>query len=140
MVLAARTRVGTISGAPVDAIAPSRRFYAGGGASVRGYAYQAVGPKDSAGNPSGGRSLTEFSLEARVKTGLVGGAISVVPFIDAGTVGTSSSPTLSGLQVGAGIGIRYQTNFGPIRVDVGTPLNRRAGDSRIGSGPPPPAE
>ena len=132
VVLAARTRVGTISGAPVDAIAPSRRFYAGGGASVRGYAYQAVGPKDSAGNPSGGRSLTEFSLEARVKTGLVGGAISVVPFIDAGTVGTSSSPTLSGLQVGAGIGIRYQTNFGPIRVDVGTPLNRRAGDSRIG--------
>ena len=132
VVIAARTRVGTIQGTALDNIAPSRRFYAGGGASVRGYSYQGVGPKDDDGDPTGGRSLTEFSLEARVKTGLVGGAVSLVPFIDAGTVGTGTSPTLSGMQYGVGLGVRYQTNFGPIRIDVGTPLNRRKGDGRIG--------
>lgn len=132
VVVAARTRLGTIQGTVLDNIAPSRRFYAGGGASVRGYAFQAVGPKDAEGDPIGGRSLTEFSLEARVKTGLVGGAVSVVPFIDAGTVGNGTTPTLSGMQYGVGVGVRYQTNFGPIRIDVGTPLTRRKGDPRIG--------
>ncbi|MCW1381245.1 BamA/TamA family outer membrane protein [Novosphingobium sp. KCTC 2891] len=132
LVIAGRTRLGTIQGADIAAIAPSRRFYAGGGASVRGYAYQAVGPKDAAGSPSGGRSLSEFSLEARVKTGLVGGAVSLVPFIDAGAVGTGTTPGLSNLKVGAGIGVRYETNFGPIRIDLGTPLNPSKGDSRIG--------
>lgn len=132
VVLAERVRLGTIPGTDVGSIAPSRRFYAGGGASVRGFAYQAVGPRDALGNPSGGRSLSEFSLEARVKTGLMGGAVSVVPFIDAGTVGTTASPTINGLKVGVGLGLRYQTSFGPIRIDLGTPLNPVKGDPRIG--------
>ncbi|MBX9884707.1 MAG: BamA/TamA family outer membrane protein [Novosphingobium sp.] len=132
VVLAERVRLGTIPGTSVGRIAPSRRFYAGGGASVRGFAYQAVGPRDALGNPSGGRSLSEFSLEARVKTSLLGGAVSVVPFVDAGTVGTTASPTVDGLRVGAGLGLRYQTSFGPIRIDLGTPLNPVRGDSRIG--------
>lgn len=132
VVLAERVRLGTIPGTDVNSIAPSRRFYAGGGASVRGYAYQAVGPRDALGNPSGGRSLSEFSLEARVKTGLLGGAVSVVPFVDAGTVGTTASPTVNGLKVGVGLGVRYQTSFGPIRIDLGTPLNPAKGDSRLG--------
>jgi translocation and assembly module TamA len=131
VVLAARTRIGTIPGADLADIAPSRRFYAGGGGSVRGYGYQTIGPRDTAGDPSGGRSLVEFSLEARVDTPLMGGAVQVVPFLDAGTVSESVSPTLSGLRYGAGLGIRYKTGFGPLRLDVGTPLNRRAGDSRI---------
>lgn len=132
VILAARTRLGAIAGTTLDNIAPSRRFYAGGGASVRGYSYQRVGPLDSAGEPTGGRSLTEFSLEARVKTGLFGGAVGLVPFVDAGTVGPSATPTLSGMRLGAGLGLRYQTNFGPIRIDVGTPINPRPGDSRLG--------
>ena len=66
-VLAGRIRLGTIAGAPRDAVAPSRRFYAGGGASVRGYGYQDIGPRDPNNDPIGGRSLAEFSLEARVK-------------------------------------------------------------------------
>ncbi len=131
-VVAARTRLGTIQGTELVNIAPSRRFYAGGGASVRGFTYQAVGPKDVAGDPSGGRSLAEFSLEARVKTGLVGGAVSVVPFVDVGAVGEGTLPTLRGAKIGVGVGVRYETNFGPIRVDVGTPLNPSKGDSRIG--------
>src|SRR5690606_19669256 len=73
VVLAARTRVASIPGAPLGAIAPSRRLYAGGGGSVRGYAYKGIGPRNSLGDPSGGRSLIEFSAEARIRTGLFDG-------------------------------------------------------------------
>ena len=132
LVLAARARLGTIAGTDISQIAPSRRFYAGGGGSVRGYGYQKIGPRDEIGDPSGGRSLSELSLEARVRTGLFGGALAFVPFIDAGSVDQTSTPSLSDLRFGAGVGIRYYTNFGPLRIDVGTPLNPRKGDSRIG--------
>tara|TARA_R110000787_G_scaffold117206_3_gene227791 strand:- start:23079 stop:25328 length:2250 start_codon:yes stop_codon:yes gene_type:complete len=131
IVLAGRARVGTITGAGTNRIAPSRRLYSGGGGSVRGYSYQTVGPLDANDDPIGGRSLVEFSLEARVRTGLFGGNFGVVPFIDAGNVYSSSTPGLSGMQYGAGLGIRYYSDFGPIRIDVGTPINPRAGDSRI---------
>ena len=131
VVVAGRVRFGSIPGTTIENIAPSRRFYAGGGGSVRGFGYQLIGPRDAAGEPSGGRSLTEFSLEARVKTPLFGGALSVVPFVDAGSVNESTSPSLRGMRYGAGIGMRYQTDFGPIRIDLGTPLNRQAGESRI---------
>ncbi len=130
-VLAARVRLGSIPGAGIDSIAPSRRFYAGGGGSVRGFGYQEIGPRDSLGVPSGGRSLSEFSLEARVKTGLLGGGLSLVPFIDAGMVDPGTTPQFRGLRLGAGLGLRYQTGFGPIRVDVATPLKRRAGESVV---------
>ena len=131
VVLAGRTRVGSIPGTALANIAPSRRFYAGGGGSVRGYGYQEIGPRDSAGDPSGGRSLVEFSAEARIDTGLFGGNLQVVPFLDAGTVSERITPTLSGLRYGAGLGLRYKTGFGPLRLDVGTPLNPRPGDSRV---------
>lgn len=132
VVMAGRVRLGTIVGTEIQNIAPSRRLYAGGGGSVRGYGFQQIGPRDTLGEPSGGRALTEFSLEARVKTGLLGGAVSVVPFVDAGAVDTSTTPKFDDLKIGVGIGLRYQTNFGPIRVDLGTPLNPSKGDSRIG--------
>ncbi|WP_025291618.1 BamA/TamA family outer membrane protein [Sphingomonas sanxanigenens] len=127
VVVAGRVRLGTILGAGRDRIAPSRRFYAGGGGSVRGYGYQDIGPVDPNGDPIGGRSLTEFSLEARVRVGDFG----IVPFVDAGNIYTSPLPRANDLRYGAGIGARYYTSFGPIRVDVGTPLNRRSGDPRI---------
>lgn len=132
LVMAGRVRFGTILGTEITNIAPSRRFYAGGGGSVRGYGYQLIGPRNTAGEPSGGRALSEFSLEARVKTGLLGGAVSLVPFVDAGAVDTTTTPRLRDLKFGAGIGLRYETNFGPIRIDLGTPLNPSPGDSRIG--------
>ncbi len=128
LVLAERIRLGSIVGASRDRIAPSRRFYAGGGASVRGYGYQAIGPRDVNNDPIGGRSLAEFSIEARVKTF---GNFGIVPFLDGGTIYTSALPRLSDFQYGTGIGVRYYSNFGPIRLDVGTPLNPQPGDSRI---------
>jgi len=131
IVIAGRTRLGSIPGTEIENIAPSRRFYAGGGGSVRGYGYQQIGPRDTANAPSGGRSLVEFSLEARVGTGLLGGALQVVPFIDAGSVSASVTPTFKDMRYGAGLGLRYKTGFGPIRLDIGTPLNPRPGDSRI---------
>lgn len=128
VVAAGRIRLGTIVGAPRDAIAPSRRFYAGGGASVRGYGYQAIGPRDLNNDPIGGRSLAEFSIEARVKAF---GNFGIVPFLDGGNISTAATPRLSGFRYGAGVGVRYYSNFGPIRIDVGTPLTPQRGDPRI---------
>ncbi len=127
-VLAGRARVGSIIGAQPDRIAPSRRFYAGGGSSVRGYAFQAVGPVAPNGDPIGGTGLIELAAEARVP---LFGAFSIVPFVDAGNVGSGDVPRLRDMRFGAGLGVRYATNFGPIRVDIGTPLSRRPGDSRV---------
>lgn len=127
VVLAARARFGTILGSTVDRIAPSRRFYAGGGASVRGYGYQDIGPRDSNNDPIGGKSLAEFSLESRVRFGNFG----VVPFVDAGNISTSFLPRFRDLRIGAGMGFRYYSSFGPIRIDVGTPLNPQKGDPRV---------
>jgi translocation and assembly module TamA len=126
--VAGRLRLGTILGAPRDAVAPSRRFYAGGGASVRGYGYQSIGPRDPDNDPIGGRSLTEFSLEARVRAF---GNFGVVPFFDGGNIYTSALPKFRGFRYGTGIGVRYYSNFGPIRVDVGTPINPQPGDARV---------
>jgi translocation and assembly module TamA len=130
-VLAGRVRAATIQGAAAADIAPSRRLYSGGGASVRGYGFQGVGPRDTVGNPVGGASLVEFALEARIETPLFDGAVEVVPFIDAGSVGRGSTPDFADIRFGAGIGIRYKTTFGPIRVDVAAPLNPTAFDSPV---------
>ena len=127
VVLAGRLRFGSIDGVARDSIAPSRRFYAGGGGSIRGYGYQKIGPVDQNGDPLGGKALTEFSAEARVRFGNFG----IVPFLDGGNLYTSSLPKFSGLRYGAGLGARYYSSFGPIRVDVGTPINRRKGESRV---------
>ena len=131
VVLAGRVRFASIPGAEVADIAPSRRLYAGGGGSVRGYGYRQIGPLNNIGDPVGGRSLTEFSLEARVRTGLMDGAISVVPFIDAGTVGSDAIPGFDQIKFGAGVGIRYHTGFGPLRLDVAMPLNPGPNDSFV---------
>ncbi|MCA1748641.1 MAG: BamA/TamA family outer membrane protein, partial [Sphingomonadales bacterium] len=108
LTLAGRVRFGAIPGASRENIAPSRRFYAGGGASVRGYSYQSIGPRDAENDPIGGRSLIELSLEARYRFGSFG----IVPFIDAGAIYTDIYPDFSGLRFGAGIGARYYSSFG----------------------------
>jgi translocation and assembly module TamA len=127
VVLAGRARLGSISGTALTNIAPSRRYYAGGGGSVRGFSYQDIGPRDAFGDPIGGRSLAEFSLEARIRFGVFG----VVPFVDAGNIYTSAVPSLDKMRIGAGLGGRYYSSFGPIRLDIGTPINRRTGEARV---------
>jgi translocation and assembly module TamA len=131
LTFAGRGRLGTIVGASRDRIAPTRRFYSGGAASVRGYGYQAIGPRDANNAPIGGRSLAELSFEARYRFGSMN-QFGIVPFIDAGTISADPWPSIQEMRVGAGIGVRYYSNFGPIRIDVGTPLNPQQGDSRIG--------
>jgi len=131
VVVAGRVRFGAIPGTDLANIAPSRRLYSGGGGSVRGYGYQAIGPRDAAGNPTGGRSLLEGAIEARIGTSYFDGALSVVPFLDAGTVSQSVTPDFDVVRFGAGVGVRYNTGFGPLRLDVATPINPGPGDSRI---------
>ena len=127
IVLAGRVRVGSIVGAARERLAPSRRFYAGGGGSVRGFGFQELGPKDPNNAPIGGRSVNELALEARYRFGNFG----VVGFVDAGQVYRSSAPTFQNLRFGAGIGARYYTNFGPMRLDVATPIGRKPGEARV---------
>jgi translocation and assembly module TamA len=128
VVIAGRVRLGTIFGAGVFRIAPSRRFYSGGGGSVRGYGYQQLGPKDQDGDPIGGRGLAEFGLETRIRLKQFGGNFGVVPFFDGGSLTTKSTPDFKDWRFAAGIGVRYYSSFGPIRVDLGFPLNRQKGD------------
>ncbi len=128
LIAAGRLAFGAIVGAPLGAIPPSRRFYVGGGGSVRGYGYQDIGPKDANNVPVGGRSSTELALEFRYK---VTKTIGVVPFLDAGSLYTSEYPKFRDFQYGAGLGVRYYSAFGPIRFDAATPLNPRKGDPTI---------
>ena len=146
LTVAGRARVGSIFGAELSELAPSRRLYAGGGGSVRGFGFQELGPradfvnpkfdptdpdeKDSPtiSRPTGGRSLVEFALEARYRFGNYG----VVGFIDGGQVYESQSPRLNDMRFGVGVGGRLYTSFGPMRVDVATPLGRRKGEGLVG--------
>lgn len=128
-VLAGRVALGSIVGAGLQDVPADRRFYAGGGGSVRGYAYQGIGPKDINGKPTGGLSYFETSAEMRVG---ITDTIGIVPFIDAGTVSTQQFPDFSNVKVGAGVGLRYITPFGPLRIDGAVPLNREPGDPRFG--------
>ena len=126
-VLAGRIGFGSITGADLADIPANRRFFAGGGGSVRGYAYKSLGPQDIFGNPLGGRSLLEGSVEARIK---LTDTIGIVPFLDAGTAFEASLPDFKDeIRVAAGLGLRYYTGIGPIRLDVAVPLNRERGDS-----------
>lgn len=125
-IVAARLKLGTIWGGAINDIPASRRFYSGGGGSVRGYGYQAIGPRLSDNSPIGGRSLLEASLEYRRDITERWGAVA---FLDVGAVGADGFPTGKDFGVGAGIGIRYNLGFGPIRADIAVPLDKRKGDA-----------
>jgi translocation and assembly module TamA len=128
IVIAGRVRLGTIIGASAFDMAPSRRFYSGGGGSVRGYGYQQLGPKDAVGDPEGGRGLAEFALEARIRLKQLGGNFGVVPFFDGGSLTDKALPGSGKWRFAVGAGVRYYSTFGPIRVDFGIPLERQKGD------------
>lgn len=121
---AARLMAGSISGATRNSVPADERFYAGGGGSVRGYAYQSVGPLEG-NDPVGGRSLAVASAEVRWRLSRDFGA---VIFADGGQVQETSVPeSTDNIQWGAGVGFRYFTPVGPLRFDVAVPLNKRSG-------------
>ncbi|MBB3060920.1 autotransporter assembly complex protein TamA [Microbulbifer rhizosphaerae] len=133
--LAVRARAGIISGIDNLEIPADERFYAGGGGSVRGYGYQALGPRllippeepggePTLSDPIGGRGLSEISLEGRFRFSDTWGG---VLFVDGGNAYADPSPDFSDLFWGAGVGVRYFTSFAPLRLDLAVPLDRREG-------------
>jgi translocation and assembly module TamA len=130
VVLAGRLAAGTLVGTgSLEDIPTTRRFFQGGGGSVRGYAYREISPYNDEDEATGGRSYTLASLEARVK---LTDKIGIVPFVDAGTVATGIVPEFSDIRAGAGLGLRYATPFGPIRIDFAVPLKRYDGGNSFG--------
>ena len=123
-ILALRGLVGTVQGASTFALPPDQRFYAGGSGTVRGYKYQSVGPQFADRRPTGGTSITAATVEFRQR---IGESFGAVAFVDAGQV-SNSSAGFGSLRAGAGVGARYYTAIGPIRLDVAVPLNKRNGD------------
>ena len=128
-VLAGRAALASLDGAPLLQLPADQRIYVGGGGSIRPYAYQTAGPLAPNNDPIGGKSSLVLNFEARVK---VTQTIGVVPFIDAGSYYEKSVPQLSNrLFYGVGLGLRYYTAFGPLRLDLATPLYRRPSDLPI---------
>lgn len=125
-ILAGRARFGSILAEDVDKVPPTRRLYSGGGGSVRGYAQRFIGPLDANNDPEGGLSAVELGLELRARIyGDLGGVI----FAEAGSVGQESFPDFEeDIQTAAGVGFRYYSPAGPIRVDLALPLNPRDAD------------
>ena len=123
-VLALRGLIGQASGVGVFGMPPDQRFYGGGNATVRGYRFQSIGPQFAPRRPEGGTAVSAGSVEMRQRFLTHWG---VAAFLDAGQVSGSGNPFGRGWQAGAGLGGRYYTSFGPIRLDVAVPLSRTAG-------------
>jgi translocation and assembly module TamA len=127
-VLAERVHVGSILNGSIPAIPASRRFYSGGGGSVRGYGYQDVGPRFPNNSPEGGISLIETSVELRQK---IAGPFGVAIFADSGVLSDQHTFDFKEVSTGVGVGLRYDLGFAPLRADIAVPLQRRQGDSSI---------
>jgi translocation and assembly module TamA len=128
IVAAARVRSGFVFGAALSDLPVSRRFFAGGGGSARGFEYQSVGPEDADGTPTGGRGLLEMSGEMRWRRD---GPLGFVAFLDGATVSADQGIEFGDLRYSAGLGVRYDTLVGPIRLDLATPIDPDQGDDPI---------
>ncbi len=126
LILAARAKAGFLFGAERNNVPADERFYAGGGGSVRGFRFQQAGELDDDDDPIGGRSLFETAIELRGQfTDTLGAAL----FMDSGAAYGSTVPDFEeDLRFGVGGGLRYFSPIGPIRLDVGFPLDRRDSD------------
>jgi translocation and assembly module TamA len=127
-IVAVRGVLGRIFGASQFEIPPDQRFYAGGTGSVRGFTYQTVGPLFFDGIPQGGTAIDAVETEFRQR---IGKSFGIAPFIDAGQVSATGTPFSGTLRVGVGLGALYYTGIGPIRVDVGVPVNRPPGGASV---------
>ena len=128
-ILAGKAALGTLDGAPLASLPADQRIYVGGGGTIRPYGYQMAGQLAPNNDPIGGRSSLVLNFESRVK---ITDTIGVVPFVDAGSYYESSVPQLGHrLFYGVGLGLRYYTPFGPLRLDLATPLYKRNADSWV---------
>ena len=127
-VVAVRGLLGQIVGAGQFSLPPDQRFYAGGSTTVRGFRYQSVGPQFADGRPTGGTAVGAGSVELRQH---LFGNWGAAAFVDAGQVTASGAPFNGGWRIGAGVGARYYTSIGPIRLDVAVPLNRTPGGDAL---------
>lgn len=125
-ILALRALLGTIQGASQFQVPPDERFYGGGSATVRGYSYQTIGPLFPDDTPEGGIAIDAGTIEFRQR---ILKSFGIVPFVDAGQVSAHNKPFAGPVSVGAGLGLRYYTGIGPIRVDFAVPMKRTAGSS-----------
>lgn len=123
-VVALRGLVGQASGVGVFGLPPDQRFYAGGSATVRGYRYQTLVPQFADRKPEGGTAIATGTVELRQR---ILGSYGIVGFVDVGQVSSTGAPFTSAWHAGAGIGARYYTPIGPIRLDVAVPLNKLPG-------------
>ena len=128
-IIAGRLAAGSILGGELEEIPADKRFFLGGGGSIRGYEYRTVGP-ELGGEVIGGLSFWEASLEMRMR---LTQSIGIVPFIDAGAAYEDPLPgSGSGdILIGAGVGLRYHTPLGPLRLDVAMPLTPRDDDPSV---------
>ncbi len=125
IVLAGRIQGGSILGSALAATPRDYLFYSGGGGTVRGQPYQSLGVYGLPGGVrSGGRSFLGLSGEVRAQ---LKGPFGLVAFYDAGYVGEGSLGGKGAWQAGAGLGLRYDTGIGPIRLDVGAPVSGHTG-------------
>jgi translocation and assembly module TamA len=125
VILATRGRYSLLAGTGRESIPEDMLLYAGGGGSVRGYAYQLAGELDEDEDPLGGVSAVDFSSELRLR---INREYGVVLFADGGGAFSDRNPSDKEKYFwGAGAGLRYFTPIGPIRMDVAVPLDRRSG-------------
>jgi len=103
---------------------PDQRLYAGGSATVRGFAYQSIGPQFADKKPVGAKSVDAATVEFRQR---ILEDYGVVAFVDAGQASEVGAPFSGAIRVGAGIGARYYTPLGAVRADIAVPLNRIPG-------------
>ena len=124
-VLAGRVYFGSLAGLGLGQSPTDMLFFSGGGGSVRGYGYQSRGIT-TGGVFTGGRSVINLNTELRTR---LSNNLGLVGFVDAGIIGQGAVPDLSaGVHTGIGIGLRYQTSLGPLRLDIARGLNRVPGD------------
>jgi translocation and assembly module TamA len=120
-VLAGRLQFRSIFGAEIDRVPPGLLFFSGGGGTVRGQAFESLGVDLGGGDISGGRSFLGLSGELRAK---ITKTIGVVGFYDTGYISADSIPASdSPNHSGAGVGLRYYTGIGAIRLDVAQAVN-----------------
>jgi len=116
--LLARATVGFTAKSEFDELPPSVRFFAGGDESVRGFGYDTLGPKDELGNVIGGSNLLVASVEYEHRLrGNFYGAV----FVDAGNAFDDVDVDAA---VGAGLGLKWVSPVGPLRVYLAHPLNK----------------